>query len=65
MSKFDSFLQDLTTYLKLPSLPVAVKMLRKGEKPPVPAKYPLQHFKKGWSSARPGPSPDGMRRPCA
>ena len=28
MSKFNAFLQDLTTYLKLPSLPVAVKMLR-------------------------------------
>lgn len=46
MSKFDAFLQDLTTFLKLPSLPVAVKMLRKGEKPPVTAKSPLQHFKK-------------------
>ena len=46
MNKFDSFLQDLTAYLKLPSLPVAVKMLRKGEKPPVPAKFPLQDYKK-------------------
>ncbi len=46
MAKFDSLLNDLTTYLKLPSLPVAVKMLRKGEEPPVPAKYPLRDFKK-------------------
>ena len=58
MGKFDSFLQDLTAYLKLPSLPVAVKMLRRGEKPPVPAKFPLQHFKKkmvlcqAWAIAR-------------
>ncbi len=58
MGKFDSFLQDLTTYLKLPSLPVAVKMLRKGEKPPVPAKFPLQDYKKrmvlcqAWTIAR-------------
>ena len=46
MSKFDALLQDLNTYLKLQSNPVAVKMLRKGEKPPVPAKIPLKDFKK-------------------
>jgi len=46
MGKFDSLLQDLTIYLKLPSLPVAVKMLRKGEEPPMSAKFPLQDFKK-------------------
>jgi len=46
MGKFDSFLQDLNVYLKLASPPVAVKMLRKGEKPPVPAKFPLQDYKK-------------------
>jgi uncharacterized protein (DUF169 family) len=46
MGKFDSFLRDLTTYLKLSSLPVAVKMLKKGEEPPMPAKFPLRDFKK-------------------
>lgn len=46
MSDFVSFLQALNTYLKLPSSPVAVKMLLKGEKPPVPAKYPFQDYKK-------------------
>lgn len=58
MRKFDSLLQDLSTYLKLPSQPVAVKMLRKGEKPPVPVKFPLQDFRKkmvlcqAWTIAR-------------
>lgn len=46
MSRFASFLQDLTTYLKLPTLPVAVKMLRPGEDPPVAAKFPLQNYRK-------------------
>lgn len=46
MTKFDQFLQDLTFYLKLPSLPVAVKMLRPGEDPPVRAKFPHQDYKK-------------------
>lgn len=46
MGKFDQFLQDLTIYLKLPSWPVAIKMLRQGEDPPVPAKYPLGDYKK-------------------
>jgi len=46
MGKFDSFLQDLNVYLKLASPPVAMKMLRKGEKPQVPAKFPLQDYKK-------------------
>jgi uncharacterized protein (DUF169 family) len=58
MGKFDSFLQDLSTYLKLPSPPVAVKMLGKGENPPVGAKFPLQDYKKkmvlcqAWAIAR-------------
>ena len=58
MGKFDLLLQDLNVYLKLPSMPVAVKMLRKGEKPPVPAKFPLQDFRKkmvlcqAWTIAR-------------
>lgn len=46
MSQFDSFLQSLSIYLKLPSPPVAVKMLRKGEEPPVPAKFPLWDYRK-------------------
>lgn len=46
MSKFDSFLQDLITYLKLPTLPVAVKMLLPGEDLPVAAKFPQQNYKK-------------------
>ncbi|MBP1715757.1 MAG: hypothetical protein H6Q42_3960, partial [Deltaproteobacteria bacterium] len=46
MGKFDSFLQALNTYLKLPSCPVAVKMLRKGEEPPVPVKFPLRDYRK-------------------
>ncbi len=46
MSKFDSFWQDLSTYLKLATLPVAVKMLRQGEDPPVPAKFPQKNYKK-------------------
>jgi uncharacterized protein (DUF169 family) len=46
MSKFDSLLQALNTYLKLASPPVAVKMLRKGEETPVPAKFPLRDYKK-------------------
>lgn len=62
MGKFDSLLQDFSNYLKLPSLPVAVKMLRKSEEPPVPAKFPVPDFRKKWSYARPGPLPDGMRR---
>jgi len=45
MGKFDSFLQALNTYLKLPSCPVAVKMLRKGEEPPVPVKFPLRDYR--------------------
>ncbi|NWF54845.1 MAG: DUF169 domain-containing protein [Syntrophaceae bacterium] len=58
MSKFEALLQDLNTYLKLPSNPVAVKMLRKGEKPPVPAKFPVRDYKKrmvlcqAWTIAR-------------
>ncbi len=58
MGRFDSFLQHLDAYLKLASPPVAVKMLRKGEAPPVPAKFPLQDFKKkmvlcqAWAIAR-------------
>ncbi len=58
MEKFDALLKDFTTYLKLPSLPVAVKMLRKGEEPPLPAKFPLRDFKKrmvlcqAWTIAR-------------
>ena len=46
MSRYDNFLQSLNTYLKIPSPPVAVKMLRKGEKPPVPAKFPLRDYRK-------------------
>ena len=58
MGKFDSFLQSLSINLKLPSPPVAVKMLLKGEKSPVPAKYPLQDYRKrfvlcqAWAIAR-------------
>ena len=58
MGKFDSFLQALNTYLKLPSCPVAVKMLRKGEEPPVPVKFPLRDYRKrfvlcqAWAIAR-------------
>ncbi len=56
--KFDSLLQDLWKYLKLSSNPVAVKMLAKGEEPPVPAKFPLRDFRKrmvlcqAWAIAR-------------
>jgi len=46
MSGYDDFLQCLNTYLKLPAPPVAVKMLRKGEEPPVPAKFPLRDYRK-------------------
>jgi uncharacterized protein (DUF169 family) len=46
MSRYDDFLQSLNTYLKLPSPPVAVKMLRPGEEPPVPAKFPLRDYRK-------------------
>jgi uncharacterized protein (DUF169 family) len=38
MAQFEPFLKSLSVYLKLSSPPVAVKMLRKGEKPPAPAK---------------------------
>lgn len=46
MNRFDSFLQALNAYVKLPSPPVAVKMLRRGEEPPVPAKFPLRDYGK-------------------
>jgi uncharacterized protein (DUF169 family) len=46
MSKFESLLRDFDQYLKLASPPVAVKMLRKGEEPPVPAKHPLRDYNK-------------------
>jgi uncharacterized protein (DUF169 family) len=67
MGKFDSFLRDLTTYLKLSSLPVAVKMLKKGEEPPMPAKFPLRDFKKkmvlcqAWTIAKRHEEPVCMR----
>lgn len=46
MNKFAPFLEDLTNYLKLPTLPVAIKMLRQGENLPVSAKFPLRDYKK-------------------
>jgi uncharacterized protein (DUF169 family) len=46
MTQFESFLKSLGSYLKLSSPPVAVKMLRKGEKPPVSAKSPLRDYQK-------------------
>ncbi len=46
MNNFNSFLQHLNTYLKLIAPPVAVKMLSKGEKSPVAAKYPFRDYKK-------------------
>ena len=58
MRNFDPFLQDLNIYLKLSSPPVAVKMLPKGQEPPVPAKYPVRDYKKklvlcqAWAIAR-------------
>lgn len=58
MGRFDSLLEDLNTYLKLASPPVAVKMLPAGEALPVPAKFPVQDFKKkmvlcqAWAIAR-------------
>ncbi len=58
MGKFDALLQDFSNFLKLPSVPVAVKMLRRKEEPPVPAKFPLRDFRKkmvlcqAWTIAR-------------
>ena len=58
MNNFKSFLQHLNTYLKLIAPPVAVKMLSKGEEPPVAAKYPFRDYKKkfvlcqAWAIAR-------------
>lgn len=58
MDKFESFLENLNVYLKLSSPAVAVKMLRRGEEAPVPAKSPLRDYKKkfvlcqAWAIAR-------------
>jgi len=65
MSRYDNFLQSLNTYLKIPSPPVAVKMLRKGEKPPVPAKFPLRDYRKRFVLCQPGRSPGTTGRRCA